>query len=209
MCLVHVEKRRCRWSTGHPYLVSTLQHCLIRNVCLSMLKSEMSCAGKSNKDLLVHVQHMSIFTTRDINRLEFRSGDNGLEASFFCASSPGVASDLTASTLRRGDLASRSSQWPSCLPRVLTFIMWPPIVLPTPFRHSRNQPVSHTRKMTSLFNTIRASIYGAWRLRLHVYSLLIETDRLGCNLYSHLSSDGGTFSISVGHFGSQWVLYPI
>ena len=75
-----------------------------------MLKSEMSCAGKSNKDLLVHVQHMSIFTTRDINRLEFRSGDNGLEASFFCASSPGVASDLTASTLRRGDLASRSSQ---------------------------------------------------------------------------------------------------
>jgi len=47
------------------------------------------------------------------------------------------------------------------LPRVLTFIMWPPIVLPTLFRHSRTQPVSHTRKMSTLFNTIRASIYGS------------------------------------------------
>lgn len=87
--------------------------------------------------------------------------------------------------------------------------MWPPIVLPTPFRHSRNHSVSHTRKMTSLFNTIRASIYGARRLCLHVYPLLNETDRLCCTFYSHLSSDGGTFSISVGRFGPQWVLYPV
>jgi hypothetical protein len=127
----------------------------------------------------------------------------------------GVASDLTwphcfhTSQRYFKYLASRSSQRPSCLPRVLTFIMWPPIVLPTPFRHSRNHSVSHTRKMTSLFNTIRASIYGARRLCLHVYPLLNETDRLCCTFYSHLSSDGGTFSISVGRFGPQWVLYPV
>ncbi|KAF8812423.1 hypothetical protein BYT27DRAFT_7182860 [Phlegmacium glaucopus] len=37
-----------------------------------------------------------------------------------------------------------------------------PIALPTPSRHFRNQPVSHTRKrMSSLFNTVRASIYGS------------------------------------------------
>jgi len=40
--------------------------------------------------------------------------------------------------------------------------MWSPNVLSTPFRHPRNQPsVSHARKMTSLFNTIRASVYGS------------------------------------------------
>jgi hypothetical protein len=113
-------------------------------------------------ELLLRLFFLDYFYTRDINRLEFRSGDNGLEASLFFVP---ATLDLTASTLSscRGDLASRSSQRPSCLPRVLTFIMWPPIVLPTSFRHSRsrNQPVSHTRKMTSLFNTVRASIYGA------------------------------------------------
>ena len=134
-----------------------------------------------------------------------------LEAFFLCHLPWGglVASDLTASTFCRGDLASRFSQRPSCSPRVLAFIMWPPIVLPTPFRRSRNQPVSHSRRMSSLFNTIRASIYGARRHCLHDYPLLNETDRFCCALYSHLPGDGGTFSISVGVFGPQWVLYPV
>ena len=84
--------------------------------------------------------------------------------------------------------------------------MWPPAVLPTPFRRSQNQPVSHSRRMTSLFNTIRTSIYGARCFCLHVCPFLNETDRLCSTLYTHLSSDGGTFSISVGRFGPQWVL---
>ena len=183
---------------GHRYLASTLQHCQIRNVYLFMLKLEMSCAGKSNEnsEINYNLYNICLFLQRDINRLEF-PGNNGLmsslEASNFLCQSWRCLGPHCFHTLRRGDFASRSSQRPSCLPRVLTFIMWPPIVLPTPFQHSRNRPISHTRKMTTLFNTIRASIYGARCLCLHVYPLLNETDRLCCTFYSHLSSDGGTF----------------
>ena len=64
--------------------------------------------------------------------------------------------------------------------------MWPRNVLPTPFRHSRNQPsVSRTKKMTSLFNTIRASIYGMYRLCLYVDLSLNDLQAL---LYSLQSS---------------------
>ena len=49
---------------GLPCLLSTLQHCQIRNVYLFMLKLEKSCAEKSNEDSSSSefVQHLSIFT---------------------------------------------------------------------------------------------------------------------------------------------------
>ena len=76
----------------------------------------------------------------------------GLEASY---------SDLLAANLAASALRGESLQRPSCLPRVIGLIM-SPIIYSRPSRHSRNQPVSYTRrKMASPFNIIRTSIYGA------------------------------------------------
>ena len=170
----------------------------------------MFCAGRLIED---SVEQHCLFLQPDINRLDFRSGEQWGSCPeprgfFFCG--PAALGLALPRTLLLPHIVEVIQHQGPCSDLHVRLVSWH-LSCGRLLCIQRLFDVPETNLLAIVEGWHRCSIPFELRYTvrdafcLHLYPLLNETDRLCCILYSHLPSDGGTFSISVGLYGPQWV----